>query len=591
MNVLILCGLVAAAGGPLQTTAKPVPVRVVAENGRFQLQRGGKPYVVKGAGGDGSLALLAKMGGNSMRTWGADRLGEILDEAARNGLTVTAGIWLGHERHGFRYDDPAQVARQKENVRQVVEKYRGHPALLIWALGNEMEGDGSKEIIWRAVNDLAVMVKQLDPNHPTMTVIAEVGGDKVKNLHRFCPAVDIVGINSYAGASSVARRYVAAGGTKPFILTEFGPPGTWEVPKTPWGAPIEPTSTEKAEWYRNAWTANVGESPLCLGGYAFTWGHKQETTATWFGMLLPDGSQLESVHAMSTLWTGKPPSNACPRISRLAVDGAAEVDPGAMVRATLDASDPDGDPLTVRWELRSEATQTGVGGEAEAVPAEEKGAVLEGDVKDARVRMPQKLGGYRLFVYVRDGKGCAATGNIPLLVKGAALPGKKAQLPLIIYGDAGQGGMPYAASGWMGNTAAISVEDSAIQPASGRTCLRCAYAASDGWGGVVWQDPPNDWGDKPGGYDLRGAKRLTWKARGDVGGEIVTFLFGLLGPDKMYSDTTQMKLENVHLTRDWQAFSMDLSRSDLTRIKTGFGWTVAGQGRPIVFYLDDITVE
>ncbi len=33
------------------------------------------------------------------------------------------------------------------------------------------------------------------------------------------------------------------------MLTEFGPVGHWEVRKTSWGAPIEPTSRDKASSY------------------------------------------------------------------------------------------------------------------------------------------------------------------------------------------------------------------------------------------------------------------------------------------------------------------------------------------------------
>jgi hypothetical protein len=36
---------------------------------------------------------------------------------------------------------------------------------------------------------------------------------------------------------------------------------------------------------------------------------------------------------------------------------------------------------------------------------------------------------------------------------------------------------------------------------------------------------------------------------------------------------------------------IDLEGKDLTRIKTGFVWTLAGQGAPVVFYLDDIRFE
>jgi hypothetical protein len=130
-------------------------------------------------------------------------------------------------------------------------KYKDHPALLVWALGNEMEDpEGKNGAVWTAINSLAVMVKQLDPKHPTMTVVAEIGGDKVKNIHRLCPEIDIIGINTYGGATSVGERYKKLGGTKPYLLTEYGPAGIWEVKKDALGAYPEPTSTEKAETYR-----------------------------------------------------------------------------------------------------------------------------------------------------------------------------------------------------------------------------------------------------------------------------------------------------------------------------------------------------
>ena len=145
------------------------------------------------------------------------------------------GIWLGHERHGFRYNDADQVARQYEQAMATILRFRDHPALLMWGIGNEMEGyeKGDNAAIWSAINNIASMVKKLDPNHPTMTVIAEIGGDKVKNVHRLCPDIDVVGINSYGGAATIPQRYRKAGGVKPYVLTEFGPPGRGKVRRPP----------------------------------------------------------------------------------------------------------------------------------------------------------------------------------------------------------------------------------------------------------------------------------------------------------------------------------------------------------------------
>src|SRR5206468_5243344 len=139
-----------------------------------------------------------------------------------------------------------------------------------------------------------------------------------------------------------------------YIVTEFGPAGTWESTKNTWGVAIEPTSTQKAEAYRKGYQQAIASQQLCLGSYAFVWGSKQEATATWFGMLLPDGSRLAAADAMAEVWSGKSSANRCPAIASLKLQGSDQVAPGASVQALLDASDPENDALTVRWVLQNE---------------------------------------------------------------------------------------------------------------------------------------------------------------------------------------------------------------------------------------------
>jgi len=161
---------------------------------------------------------------------------------------------------------------------------------------------------------------------------------------------------------------------------------------------------------------------------------------------------------------------------------------------------------------------------------------------------------------------------------------------LVVYAD-GMGTSPYVPSGWMGNQRAIKLDVScAVQPHSGDTCMKLQYLAANQWGGIIWQDPPNDWGDQPGGHDLTGATALTFWARGERGGEKIKFLFGVIKAEKPHFDTAAGELDVV-LTREWAHYSIDLTGKDLSRIKTGFGWTLAGQGRPVTFYLDDIQYE
>ena len=103
-KALLLAGLL-HLGSPAMAEAIPVELQKTASG--WQLLRGGDPYFIHGAGGDGPLDELAAAGANSIRTWGGD-VGALLDDAHALGLTVTVGIWLGHERHGFDYTDESQ---------------------------------------------------------------------------------------------------------------------------------------------------------------------------------------------------------------------------------------------------------------------------------------------------------------------------------------------------------------------------------------------------------------------------------------------------------------------------------------------------
>lgn len=411
-----IVGGVLIAGTCYALRTAPASVKVTGKPGSYQLIRNGQPYFVKGAGGNGNRKLLLEAGANSIRTWGAEGLGEILDQAQKDGLTVTAGIWLGH-RPGFNYSDEAAVKQQFEMCKQVVLKYKDHPALLCWAFGNEAEGDGLEPKVYKAINDIATMSKQIDPNHPTMTVIAEIGGGKVRSIHDLCPNIDIIGINSYGGAPTLAERYAKDGGTKPYMVTEFGAPGHWEVGKTRWDAPIEMTSTEKAVMYRKAYEGAVSRaSGVCLGSYTFLWGHKQEATSSWYGILLPDGAHLGAMDVMSEIWTGNPRKNLVPRILELKTPQADGLKAGQMINASLQASDPENKPLVVKWVLSGEAVERLTAGQDEAKPPLYPDAVVHSSNRSVTLKLPSHAGAYRLFVYVYDDAGGAAVANIPLFI-------------------------------------------------------------------------------------------------------------------------------------------------------------------------------
>jgi hypothetical protein len=387
----------------------------------FELVRNGQPYFIRGGGGHRYLETLQAAGANSIRTWGEDDLEPLLDRAQQLGLTVTIGIWLMQERQGFNYSDAHAVQGELEKTRRFIRRYRNHPALLMWGLGNEMEGNGENPLIWRAVNAIAKMAKEEDPNHPTITVVAEIGANsnKAKHFMELCPDVDILGINSYAGCASLAIRLQRAGFNRPYVVTEFGSAGPWEAAKTEWKAPIEPTSTRKAEYYLTNYQAAVGsQAGKCLGSYAFFWGDKIEATPTWFGMLLPSGERLAAVDTMTYVWTGKWPAHRAPALTGLETSiGDRPLAPGEPFTADIAATDSDGGPLTAHWEVRSEISDRKTGGDPEAPPFAHPESFVEMKGLHGSFRAPQIPGAYRLFVYVYDSRGEAATANLPFLVQ------------------------------------------------------------------------------------------------------------------------------------------------------------------------------
>ncbi|HWR16129.1 MAG TPA: hypothetical protein VN577_14980 [Terriglobales bacterium] len=417
--------------------AQAVRVQVMKAKNGWQLLRNGKPYYVKGVGGDGHLDLLKQLGGNSFRTWSVQSFeeGPILQQAKDLGLTVAAGLGLEHERHGFKYDDAAAVKKQFDRAIAEVEKYKNESPILVWGIGNEMEGDGNNPAIWKAVNDIAREIHRRDPNHPTMTVIAGSGKNSIKliNFMKYCPDVDILGINSYGGMANLLEEVKATKLDRPYIATEFGPIGWWEIRKTSWDVPVEQTSSEKAATYRDSYRHSVRDAgPLSFGSYAFLWGAKQERTHTWFNLLLPDNPQLdfpvrgtdskvsktEAVDMLSYEWTGKWPSNRTPSIARIQSDASEKrIAPGTEYTATVKSEDPDNDPLAYSWEVREETSDAREGGDAEKAPPAVSDAVVSVNGNTVKFKAPAKPGPYRLFVLVRDGKGSVATTNMPFFVE------------------------------------------------------------------------------------------------------------------------------------------------------------------------------
>ena len=405
-----------------------VPVEITMRDGRYTLLRGGEPYAIRGAGIEfADVGNFAAHGGNSLRTWRTDSRfstgQEVLDEAASHGMTVVMCIEIGRERLGFDYDDEEAVAEQLEYARGEVMKYKDHPALLAWMIGNEANLFFENPRVFDAINDIAAMIHEVDGQHPVTTALAGFSPELAGLIRERAPDLDFVSIQLYGDIVHLPAILEASDWEAPLFVTEWGAIGHWEVPQTDWGAPIEQNSSEKTANYLRSYEIAIGSNPRqIMGSYVFLWGQKQERTPTWYGVFLEDGAETEAVDAMHYIWNGEWPANRSPAVEGMLLDDRSAQDSvvlasGANYEAWISAADPDGDALTYRWEIMRESEATQEGGDLEQVPERIEGRIDDPGRDRIRITAPAEAGAYRLFAYVYDGQGHAGHANIPFYVE------------------------------------------------------------------------------------------------------------------------------------------------------------------------------
>jgi hypothetical protein len=400
-------------------------VTIQKDGAKFTVLRDGQPYVIHGIGGQSHLDRAVQMGATSIRTWGSENAGTVLDDGRDHGMTVLLGIWLSHDAASFV--DEGYKNQIRGELQGLLDQYKSHPALLMWAIGNEINLGADTPDAWLFVNELAGMVHAQDPNHPAVTVIAGANGGVIENIVSHAPSIDVIGINSYGGVTGVGDAVAATSFGGPYMVTEWGPTGHWEVQSTSWNAPVEPTSSDKADSYGSRWSYLASQMDRCVGSYVFLWGQKEERTPTWYGMFAEDRPDLGlssqtygTVDALQYAWTGQWPAQRAPLVSSLVVNGKQASDgltvaPGQSLSATVTAADPEGDALSYSWELLVEASQLGNGGSSEPRPDVVAGAI-SGSGAQVSVTAPGP-GQYRLYVYALDGNAGVGSANLPFLVQ------------------------------------------------------------------------------------------------------------------------------------------------------------------------------
>ena len=186
-----------------------------------------------------------------------------------------------------------------------------------------------------------------------------------------------------------------------------------------------------------------------------------------------------------------------------------------------------------------------------------------------------------------------------------------------VYTDLSAAGNHFVMLGRMASTG--SEDKVGINPGfkidcySGATCIENKFFSSaNNWGGWYFMNgvlegeetqPKANWGDYPdAGFDLTGATKLTFYAKGKNGGERVEFFAFGVGrdaetgePEKPYPDSSpKVTLGYITLTPSWDEYTINLSGINLSYVLGGFGWVASADENnndDIIFYLDEIRYD
>jgi hypothetical protein len=579
----------------------------IKKNGNnWELHINNKPFDIKGAtfgftedveNYDSYFKDLVFLGVNSIRIWNTDEnTGKLLDSAHKYGINVMVGIWMRHGRPGMEDDDSFNYLEDfkgmddmHNNAIKAVKEYKNHPAVLTWGIGNEvylnMATDAEKEAYSKFLEKVCSDIKTIDANHPITSVEAWTFG--LDWWEKYVPSIDVYGINTYgAGANFVNEELNKRNIDKPYIITEFGVTGEWDVPADNNGIKIEPSDSQKYDAIVSGYPNWISNKPSCLGVYVFHYGNGSDFGSSW--LLTHHRNMYRPQYwAVREAYTNNKPINNVPIINEFNFTND-RLRSGAWVPISLKVNDPENEKLHVSF-YYNQRTGSRIR-KSQINKLNYRGDILNG----FEIQMPDEDGAIKIYVNVNDEyKNVAISSKSVFLKNDIPKANKylvaKTTLPFYVYQDSDN--MSYVPTGYMGNYGDIEVETNYRDNVqSGSSCIRIGYKAYENWYGIGFVDPPNDWGETIGGYDISGAETFSFWARANTKSLIATIGFGLIDKDKPYPDTSKKSIE-VKLTTKWKKYTIKTKNLDLSCIRSGLVIFSQSYGNPQDIYLDNIVFE
>ncbi|MGX5691120.1 glycoside hydrolase family 2 TIM barrel-domain containing protein [Arcticibacter tournemirensis] len=411
--------------GNVQNKGRKIYVR--KEESAFELYKDNKPFFIKGAAGFTYLDILARSGGNAIRTWDTNEIEAILDSAHKHNLVVMVGLSVvDPEEDPSFYKQPSKVNRQFRIIKNIVNTFKNHPSVLMWCVGNELNFPNPllPGKFYSAFNNIVDMIHLDDPDHPVTTTVLNFSRRTIVSLKLRCN-IDVISFNIFNSITHLKEdlKRFAWFWNGPYLVSEWGVDGPWEgTEKTIWGTHIEATSTKKAEIYSTRYSRHMPlDDERFLGSFVFYWGNKQETTQSWFSLFDRNGYSSEAIGTMQYLWTKKPSRHRPPQVNYMLINkkGARDnilLSTGERTFAEVLLLKPDSSISKVVWEIMQEdwfkkrsASNTTYFESLGELILSSKGLRLN-------FIAPRREGPYRIFATIYDKYGNFSTCNTPVYV-------------------------------------------------------------------------------------------------------------------------------------------------------------------------------